>query len=96
MNEQQENMTKNVTISNLIKQMSGETNTHNVYNTYAHTPPEETAASADVGMDDGLDSEAQKMEDVVRTRRERKRVKAPQNAQTARENLQASRQHTQA
>ena len=60
MNEQQENISKNVTIANLIKQMSGETSTHNVYNTYVHTPHQETAASADVGMDDGLDSEAQK------------------------------------
>ena len=53
--------------------MSGATNTHNVYNTYAHTPQQETAASADVGMDDRLDSEAQKMEDAVRAHRERKK-----------------------
>ena len=33
MNEQQENMTKNVIIENVIRQMSGATNTHNVYNT---------------------------------------------------------------
>ena len=72
MNEQQENMTENV-ISNLIKQMSGETNTHNVYNTNVHTPQQETAASADVGMDDGLDREAQTMEDAVHAHRERKK-----------------------
>ena len=60
MNEQQENMTKNVIIENAIRQMSGATNTHNVYNTYVHTPQQETAASADVGMNDGFDSEAKK------------------------------------
>ena len=65
-------------IENVIRQMSGATNTHNVYSTYVHTPQQETAASADVGMDDGLDSEAQKMEDVVRAHRERKKVKAQQ------------------
>ena len=32
-NEEHENMTKNVIIEHVIRQMSGETNTHNVYNT---------------------------------------------------------------
>ena len=36
------------------------------------------------------------MEDAVRANRERKKVKAQRNAQTVRENLKASRQHTQA
>ena len=68
-------MTKNVTIENVIRQMSGATNTHNVYNSYVHTPQQETAASADVGMDDRLDSEGQDMEDTLQAHRERKRLK---------------------
>ena len=89
-------MTKNVIIENVIRQMSGATNTHNVYNTYVHTPQQETTASADVSMDDRLNGEAQKMEDTVHTHKERKKVKAQRNAQTVRENLKASKQHTQA
>ena len=76
--------------------MSGETNTHSVYNTYVHTPQQESAASADVGMDDRLDSEGQTMEDALRAHRERKKVKAQRNAQAARENLEASVPQTQA
>ena len=69
--------------------MSGAANTHNVYNSYVHTPQQEAAASADVGMDDRLDSESQSIEDALRTHRERKKVKARRNAQTVRENLKS-------
>ena len=75
MNEQPENMTKNVIIENVIRQMSGATNTHNVYNSYVHMPQQETAASADVNMGDRLDSEGQNMGDAARAHSERKKVK---------------------
>ena len=65
-------MTKNVAIENVIRQMSGATNTHSVYNSYVHTPQQETAASAGVGMDDRLASESQNMEDALRAHRDRK------------------------
>ena len=96
MNEHQENMTTNVIIENVIRQMSGATNTHNVYNSYAHTPQQQTAASADASMDARLDREGQDMEDALRAHSERTKVKARQNAQTVRENLKASTQQTQA
>ena len=76
MNEQQENMAKTVVIENVIRQMSGETNTHSVYNTYVHTPQPETAASADVNMGERLDREGQNMEDAAHSHSERtKRLK---------------------
>ena len=57
----------------LLDKMSGETNTHNVYSSYAHMPQQETAASADVDMGGRLDSEGQSMEDAARAHSVRKK-----------------------
>ena len=51
-NEQQEAMTKHATVEHDIKQVSGNTNTHNAYNNYVHIPKQETAASAYVDIDE--------------------------------------------
>ena len=68
-------MPKTVIIENVTRQMSGETNTHNVYNTYVHTPQPETAATADVNMGERLDREGQNMEDATHAHSERKMLK---------------------
>ena len=54
--EQTEKMNKTKIIENITNQMSTNTNTHHVYNTYAFKPDDPpTVPGVDHSMDDGLD-----------------------------------------
>ena len=70
-NEQQEAMTKHAIIENIIKQMSGNTNTHTAYNNYVHMPKQEAEAAADVDIDAKLEKQQEAAEEAVHAHRVR-------------------------
>ena len=89
-------MTKHAIIENITKQMSGNTNTHNVYNNYVHMPKQEAEASAYVDIDAKLEKQQEAAEEAVYTHRVRKMSKAQKNRHLVRDHLKSTIPQTQA